>query len=293
VIITNLIGGLGNQLFQYATGLAVARHTGAELRVAVDMFEDYRLHQGFELARVFNLDIREASASEMRDCLGPFRSKRARRLIARFLPGVWYEGHLVVQPTIRYWPGILDVGPNAYLHGYWQSERFFDAVVTELRSALSFRFPLEGENAKFAMRMQSCNSVAVHVRRGDYLSNPKNKALFADCSPKYYLDAVKLVLDSQPDAHFFIFSDDPAWAKELLVPLTANIEVIEHNRGADSYNDLRLMSLSRHIIIGNSTFSWWGAWLQEREDKIIIAPKRWLRSPRLDIDIIPQRWIRI
>lgn len=293
MIITNIIGGLGNQLFQYATGFAVAHKAGSELRVAVDMFEGYALHQGLELARVFDIDIKEASASEMRDCLGLLRGKIARRVIGRFLRGTSRDGRLVIQPTVTYWPGILDVGPDAYLQGYWQSERFFESVAAELRHALRFREAPTGLNADFAARIQSCNSVGVHIRRGDYLSNEKNRDLYAVCNSQYYLEAVDQVLRQQPDARFFIFSDDPDWARELLVHRAVIFEVVEHNRGADSYNDLRLMSLCKHMIIANSTFSWWAAWLQERDDKIIIAPRNWLRPPGLDVDIIPQRWLRL
>lgn len=293
MIISNLIGGLGNQLFQFATGLAVARNAGTELRVCTDMFKGYKLHQGFELTRVFDLDVKEASANEMKDCLGLFRSKFARRLVGNFSRGRCCSGRMVVQPSVTYWSGVLDIGPNAYLHGYWQSERFFDNVATELREALCFRLDPDRSNAEFAARILSCNSVGVHVRRGDYLTNAKNRDIYAVCSPKYYLDALDRVLQLQPNSHFFVFSDDPNWARQLLAERGVNYEVVDHNRGADSYNDLRLMSLCKHIIIANSTFSWWAAWLQERTDKIIIAPKHWLRRPDLDADIVPSRWMRI
>ena len=293
MIITNLIGGLGNQLFQYAAGLAAARRAGTEVRVAVDMFKDYCLHQGYELTRVFALEPLIASEMEMRECLGICRGKMTRRVMGRFMAGTWLGGRVVLQPTVSYWSGFQDIGPNAYLQGYWQSEKFFDNVVSELRASLSFLKQPDGINSEFATRILSCNSVGVHVRRGDYLSNTKNKDLYAECTPNYYLNAIDMVLRLNSDAHFFVFSDDPAWARQLLAHRAKFVTVVDHNRGADSYNDLRLMSLCRHNIIANSTFSWWAAWLQERPYKLVIAPKLWLREPGLDIDIVPKRWIRL
>ena len=293
MIISNLIGGLGNQLFQYATGLAAARRTGTELRIAIDMFEDYQLHQGFELTRVFAVAPIAANAAEMRVCLGPWRSKQARRLLGRFRPGTLREGSVVVQPTVTYWPGIREVGPMTYLQGYWQSERFFDDAVEEVRTALHFRSPPSEANVHWIRRIESCNSVGLHVRRGDYITNGKNRSIYAVCPPEYYRGAVDHVLQRHPDARFFIFSDEPGWARQLFDDQSGIMEVVDHNRGSESYNDLRLMSRCRHNIIANSTFSWWAAWLLERPGKLIVAPQRWLRSPGLDADMIPARWTRI
>ena len=293
MIITNLIGGLGNQLFQFAAGLAAARRGGTELRVALDLFEGYRLHQGFELTRVFAVALLEANATEMRECLGPWRSKAARRLLGRFVRGTLHGGRVVLQPTVTYWPGIREIGPSAYLQGYWQSERFFEDAVAEVRNALVFRSAPSEVNARWIERIEACTSVGMHVRRGDYVSNARNSKIYAICPPAYYRAAVDHVLQRHRDARFFIFSDEPEWARQLFADQSGIMEVVDHNRGSESYNDLRLMSRCRHNIIANSTFSWWAAWLLERPGKLIVAPQRWLRSPGLDADMIPARWTRI
>jgi hypothetical protein len=309
MIITNLIGGLGNQLFQYAAGHAAARRAGTELRVSLDMFDRYRLHQGYELSRVFAVDPLPASDAEMKTCLGPWRGRRARRMLGRFVTGTWRGGRArrmlgrfvtgtwrggraVFQPTVPYWSGFQNLGADVYLQGYWQSERYFAEVANELRSLLRFREPPSAVNARWIERIEGCVSVGVHVRRDDYAS-ARNRRIYAQCTPAYYRAAMDLVLGREPTARFFAFSDDPAWTRELFADRAAIVEVLDHNRGAESYNDLRLMAQCRHNIMANSTFSWWAGWLGERPDKTVIAPERWLLPPGWDVDMVPSRWVRL
>jgi hypothetical protein len=293
MIIANLIGGLGNQLFQFAAGLAAARRTGTEFRVAVDMFDGYRLHQGYELTRAFAVAPPEASATEMQKCLGPLRSKVVRRLLGHFMRGTLRQGRVVFQPTVTYWPGIRELGATAYLQGYWQSECYFADAAVEVRAALLFRSGPSAVNARWIERIEGCNSVSMHVRRGDYIRSSKSRKLYAECSPDYYREAMDYMLQHHRDARFFVFSDEPEWALQLFADRSDIVEIVDHNRGAESYNDMRLMSRCRHNIIANSTFSWWAAWLGERPGKMIIAPRRWLRPPGLDADMIPNRWTRV
>jgi len=293
MIITNLIGGLGNQLFQFAAGHAAAARRGAELRVAVDMFEGYSLHQGYELSRVFAVSPREAHPSEMRHCLGPWRRPVARRVLGRVVRGTIRSGHAAFQPTVTYWSGIRDLGDAVYLQGYWQSERYFEDTADALRAALVFRSPPSPENQRWLDRIENCQSVGMHVRRGDYLSSVKNAKLYAVCTADYYRAAVALVRQQHADARFFVFSDEPDWARGLFDDSRDIVEVVNHNRGTESYNDLRLMSSCRHNIVANSTFSWWAAWLGQRPGKLVVAPQRWLLPAGLDADMVPERWVRI
>jgi hypothetical protein len=292
MIITNLIGGLGNQLFQYAAGYAAARRAGTELRVSIDMFDAYRLHQGFELSRVFAVDLLPASDAEMKICLGPWRSRRARRMLGRFLRGTCRGGRVVFQPTVPYWPGFQNLSADVYLQGYWQSERYFVEVADELRSQLRFREPPSEVNARWIERIQGCVSVGMHVRRGDFTS-AKNSRLYAQCTAAYYRAAMDHVLCREPSARFFAFSDDPALTRELFADRAAIVEVLDHNRGAESYNDLRLMAHCKLCIMANSSFSWWAGWLGERPGKTVIAPERWLLPPGWDVDMVPSRWVRL
>lgn len=292
MIITNLIGGLGNQLFQYAAGFAAAHRTGSELRVSLDMFDGYRLHQGFELTRVFACDVAVATDAEMAACLGPWRRPLVRRVLGRFVHGAWRGGRAVFQPEPPQWPDLSALGRDVYLQGYWQSERFFEAAADALRTRLVFREPPSATNVEWMRRIDSCASVAMHVRRGDYAS-AKNSRIYAQCTPEYYRAAMAHVLRREPEAFFFVFSDDPEWARALFADQPGRVQVLDHNRGSDSYNDLRLMAHCRHNIIANSTFSWWAAWLGERPGKTVVAPASWYVDSAKDVGLIPSRWIRI
>ena len=294
MIITNLIGGLGNQLFQFAAGLAAAARRHTELRVAVDMFEGYRLHNGYEISRVFEIDPSVASTEEMKSMLGPLRSRATRVLLARLKVGNLKRWNAVFEPTFDYWSGVHNLmGANGYLHGYWQSERYFADHAPAIRAALNFRDPLSPENCRWLERIDNCQSVSVHVRRGDYVANLKNKSIYAACGLDYFLAAMDRIRAAHAGTHFFVFSDDPDWARKAFYEWSGEIEIVDHNRGGASYNDLRLMSLCKHHVVTNSTFSWWAAWLGERPGKIIIAPKRWLNDVRVGGDVVPDRWLRL
>lgn len=293
MIVTNLIGGLGNQLFQYACGHAVAVRNGVALRVATDLFDGYRLHQGYEVARVFSIDTPTASHAELRAVLGPLRHPLARRLIERLRPGLWRNGAAYFETRGDAAAVVDGLGGSTYLHGYWQSERFFAAQADSLRKALRFRTLPSPRNAVLLARIEASVSVGVHVRRGDYVANPKNRGIYAACSPAYYRAAMRQLLKIHPAAVFYVFSDDPAWVREALHGAVDRIEFVEHNQGADSYNDLRLMSHCAHLVMANSSFSWWAAWLGERPGRRVIAPRHWYVDPARDADLLPARWQRL
>ena len=293
MIVSNLIGGLGNQLFQYACGHAVALRHGEPLQVAVDQFSGYRLHHGYELARVFTIDAPVASTQALRERLGLWHGPLARRVWARLKPGISRQGQACFEPPGNFWRGIDGVSADAYLHGYWQSERYFAAAADGLRTQLQFRQTPSAENARWLERIKRCNSVSVHIRRGDYISNPKNARIYAACPAAYYQAALAHIRAVHADARFFVFSDDLSWARETLAGGLDAVEFVDNNRGADSWNDMHLMSRCRHHIIANSTFSWWAAWLGERPGKIIIAPQRWYIQPGLGVDLVPARWQRM
>ena len=201
-------------------------------------------------------------------------------------------GHALFEPSPTYWQGWEQAGADAYLHGYWQSERYFSAAASELRAALRFRAPPSTENAEWIERIQGCAAVAMHVRRGDY-STAKNSGIYAQCTPDYYRAAMSQILIAEPRAEFFVFSDEPAWAQQMLDRPGLKLQVVEHNRGPESYNDMRLMSCCSHFIIANSTFSWWGAWLGEKPGSKVIGPQAWFNAPGTSIDMLPARWARV
>ena len=289
MIIVNLIGGLGNQMFQYACGQAIAAATNQEVRYSTDIFTQQFTHNGYELDGVFGLNVPMATTSDLQKIIGPLRThptcRRAmvKYQVPQFLLGkrFWiergnaFDGHLAEN---------LEAG--GYLHGYWQSERYFSSISDQIRAAFTFRGV---ENLALPNREQI--NLSVHVRRGDYLNAG---SVHASCNAEYYaraLDSLDLKTDS---TCVYVFSDDPAWARDALSGLHPNTHFVEGHIGAESYKDMYLISQCDHHIIANSSFSWWGAWLNPSPQKRVVAPRRWFSDPSLtDRDIVPQSWERL
>ena len=292
MIVSHLIGGLGNQMFQYAVGRSRALALGVGLRLHVADFPDYGLHHGFELDRVFDGLFQPASKDEVHSILEWRSCQRCRRVLKHRYFSALRGTQFVVEPAFRYWPGILSIQDSSYLLGYWQSEKYFLDIQQIIRSDFTFKQELTKQNAELAERMAKCNAVSLHVRRGDYANNPKTNAAHGLCSLSYYRAAINHIAEHVDLPEFFIFSDDIAWANENLeigFPCT----YVDHNQGIESHNDMRLMSLCRHHIIANSSFSWWGAWLNSRADKIVVAPQRWFTNGNNTADLLPEGWVTL
>lgn len=279
MIVARLFGGIGNQLFQYAAGRALADRLGTDLA----------------------LDTRYVGGDGA-DCFAHFA--QARFLRGADLPPAKSDGWLRYglwrafgrnprfhrERGLGFEPGFPDLPDGTYLHGYWQSEQYFAPIRDRLRKDLAFTTPLDPANAALAARIaESAHPVAVHVRRGDYLASGS----YAACPPEYYRQAIALLtraLGATPAC--FIFSNDPGWAKENL-RLGAGQVVVDINDETRGHFDLQLMSRCAHHVIANSTFSWWGAWLNPAPDKRVIAPRNWFGTSRLvNPDLVPEGWIR-
>jgi len=291
MIISRLIGGLGNQMFQYAAGRALSLHKGTALRVEISGFANYRFQREFELHRVFNLPDMVASELDVRSILGWQASPLMQRVLSQPGFAVLRKRGFVVEPHFHYWQGINDVPAACYLYGYWQSERYFSAAEDMIRSDFSFRSPLAGKNLELAEQMNCCNAVSLHIRRGDYVSDAKTSNLLGTCSLDYYHAAIKYLSERVDSPHFFVFSDDIEWSRKNL-RLDFPCSYIDHNCGEESYRDMQLMSLCRHHIIANSSFSWWGAWLNPDNEKVVVAPKHWFASGN-QTDVVPSDWVAL
>lgn len=292
MVITNLIGGLGNQMFQYAAGRALSLEYGVPLRLDVSGFAAYDLHQGFELNRVFKGAFEIADEADVRSILGWQYSPVIRRVVPRSSMAVFRSKKFIVEPCFNYWDGIKHVQSDCYLTGYWQSEKYFLNFAGQIRDDFSFSPLLEKQNADLAKEITSSNAVSLHVRRGDYINISKNVATYETCSLEYYRTAIQSVTERVKNTRFFVFSDDIDWVKSNL-KIDYPCIYVDHNQGAESYNDMRLMSMCQHHIIANSSFSWWGAWLNPSTDKIVVAPKRWFSKETNTQDLIPQSWVRV
>lgn len=290
VIVSQIIGGLGNQMFQYAAGRVLSLERGHSLRLDISGFGRYGLHQGFELQRVFNCPVEIATEADVRGLLGWQFSPGIRRVLSRPGMAAFRRAGFVVEPHFHFWRGIRNVPSDCYLVGYWQSEKYWLEQAAQIRADFSFSSTLKDRNAEVAGQINQVNGVSVHVRRGDYANNPRTNAAHGLCSPEYYQTAIQCIAGRVDYPHFFVFSDDVEWTREHL-KLSFPCQYVDHNHGAESYNDMRLMSLCRYHIIANSSFSWWGAWLDAKPGKIVIAPKRWFADERDTTDLIPGEWI--
>ena len=284
MVIIRIFGGLGNQMFQYALYHSMLSK-GIDAYVDLSWYDDQNCHNGYELSNIFSVSPRIASLSDV------------KRLGENDKNILWRAWHKLVRrkgtffckygkEAIRYYPEVFNLDEK-YLSGYWQSELFFKEEEDEIRKIFSFSPLNEEENIKLADIMQSTESVSLHVRRGDYLNE---SLLNGICDEKYYEKAIKKIQEKASDPVFFIFSNDIAWCREHFQQ--DNVVFVENNIKGNSYRDMQLMSLCKHHIIANSSFSWWGAWLGKYKDSMICAPTKWMNA-KVSSDVVCADWIKI
>lgn len=294
MIIVNLNGGLGNQMFQYANAKALAMRKHLNFLVDVSLYEKKQMHQGFELGKIFNLPVAIATKADLKQVLGTFQSPLAHRILAR-LP--FFKGlpkKFITEPHFEYWDGLQNCSSDAYIFGYWQSEKYFLEYAADIRREFTFQPFQDADNTELARKIKESQcAVSVHVRRGDFVSNPKANTFHGALSPGYYSDALAHLSTKLSGMELFVFSDDIEWVKSNLNLSAYTVHFVSHNTGHKSYQDMALMSLCDHYVIANSSFSWWGAWLNASKDKIVIAPQRWFAKPINTQDLIPTSWIRL
>lgn len=288
LVITKLIGGLGNQFFQYALGRALSIRNDAPLKLDVSGYESYKLRR-YSLSH-FNV-VEEIASHEEIERFRRAGSTRPARLAARL--GVLPRSRrftTIVESGFAFSPEVLGARGNIYLEGYWQSEKYFKEIEDVIRRELTVKSEPDGANEQVGRLIRATDSVCVHVRRGDYASNPEITKIYELCPPDYYRAAARELTKSVAAPHFFVFSDDPTWARENL-EFNQPTTFVEHNGAGKDYEDLRLMSLCKHFVIANSSFSWWGAWLGADPRKLVFAPKAWFRTREHDTrDLIPDAW---
>lgn len=288
MVIVRLTGGLGNQMFQYAAGRALADRQGAELLLDTRAlghafaFQAYT-RRAYALAP-FKLRARLATAADLDDW-PVWVVEVGTRL--RFVRPLFRRWHF--ESAITYDPDMLTLHEPVCLVGYWQSERYFSDITDLIRADFALQEPLAGANAKLLELAHCGGSVGLHVRRGDLVSLDSAALMHGLCSVDYYRRAISLVKERCPECRFLVFSDDPQWARAEL-PLDPSAEFVTGNAETPE-QDLALMRACKHHIIANSSFSWWAAWLGQSPEQIVIAPSPWYASPKLDArDLAVARW---
>lgn len=283
MIISRIIGGLGNQMFQYACGYALAQ------RHRVPYFLDIRGFRNYQL-RNFLLGHFNISASTNDGDHLPSLTQIGSAWV-RFFPTLYRPTGLRIyrEKSLAYDPAISTAGNNIYLDGYWQSEKYFQSVSDELRQEFRLKVPLDRTNEQLLDRMKNEESISLHVRRGDYVNHP----VYATCTLSYYHNALATIRAKHPDATVYVFSDDPGWVKDN-IQTDGVTTYVTNNQGANDFKDLVLMSACKHHIIANSSFSWWGAWLGTDAGKIVIAPNAWYTDPTKNTrDLLPKDWLTL
>ena len=274
MIITSLNGGLGNQMFQYAIGRALAAKNNDKLRLDLSGFSPKR---AIDTPRQYELSIFNLQATKFNSHILDF----------------FHPPQLISETSHTFDPAILNIKGNIRLVGYWQSEKYFNQYSELIRHDFAFPTPPTGKNKALLLGIDNSNSVSIHVRRGDYVSNQTTNQFHGVCSLAYYRKAIKSIKDKVKNPIFYVFSDDPEWCKDNLT-IAEKTTYISHNSGEKSWEDMRLMSHCKYNIIANSSFSWWGAWLNDNPTKIVIAPQKWFNDPSIDTqDVIPDSWLKM
>lgn len=276
MIITRITGGIGNQMFQYATAKSIAKRSNSELNLDLSFYLGQSLRQ-YELNRFFikggiatsaecaRLRGNEGLVYKVKKKLG-FKIQRPKSYI--------FESELY---ATKFQKRIFDNAGSMYLDGYWQNEKYFINIRDEILQDFTLRGGISRDARKYLESIRACSSVSLHVRRGDYVQNPHANNMHGVCSIEYYKKAVRHIREKIGNPVFYVFSDDIDWCKENLDFLDCKIFI---NKSLDGLESLYLMQACDNNIIANSSFSWWGAWLNTKRSKCVVAPKTWFSNDK-------------
>ncbi len=278
------MGGLGNQMFQYSAGLSAAERLGTELKMDLSWFdslEEVDTPRFYELDN-FNLKQEFINKNDFVLKNDGFKNRiiniRKKQL------------DLYIEPQFNYSDKFLKIKNNTYIEGYFQTEKYFNGIRDDVIDSFTLKNKASVKSAKIINQIKNSDSVSLHVRRGDYVSNKNANKFHGLIGEAYYKKAIALINKKIKNPKYFIFSDEIEWVKNSF-DLPKNSVYITHNKSG--IEDLRIMIECKHNIIANSSFSWWGAWLGQEKDKAVIAPKQWFLDSNTNIsDVIPERWMR-
>lgn len=272
--IVRITGGLGNQMFQYAFYLSL-KERFTDVKLDITPYTVSQFHYGYELGEVFGIKADLATIEEIHYLINNSNSKLSTIFIER---------------QFNFDKKVFEIEGEVLFYGYWQTEKYFKSIEGIIKKEFVFKRPLDNKNIELVDQINEVNSVSLHIRRGDYVSI---KNLAHICTLEYYQKAVKLIKEKISKPVFYIYSDEIEWVKEN-ISLEEDIIFVDWNKGEDSYKDMQLMSLCKHNILANSSFSWWAAWLNNNKNKMVIAPSRWFNNKTDDIrDLILDDWFKI
>lgn len=282
--IIEILGGLGNQMFQYALYLKFKK-LGYNAKIDLSNLRNYKLHNGYELEKIFKVKPEIATVDEIKK----YSRYKKHTLFNKVLNKISLskKSEFIERRSFTYDDDVFNIKDKIYFKGYWQNERYFQDIKTEIINCYKFPPFNNEQNVNVLNKIKNTNSVSIHIRRGDYLKDNKRNNI---CNIKYYKDAIEWVNSNISNPFFYIFSDDIDWCRKFLQ--LSNVQYIYWNKTNTSYIDMQLMSNCKCNIIANSSFSWWAAWLNINTDKIVITPQYWITSVET-ATFSPKEWINI
>ncbi|CAM4096828.1 alpha-1,2-fucosyltransferase [Gillisia limnaea] len=294
-VIIKLVGGLGNQMFQFAIAKIIAEKEKSEVLVDITFYTELtentkKFPRHFSLG-IFNSSFAIASKKEIDYFTKLSNFNKFKKKLGLNYPTIFHES------SFNFKAQVLELKAPIYLNGYFQSFRYFLGKEYVIRKI--FKFPdeaLDKDNDNIKRKIIGKTSVSLHIRRGDYVNNKKTQQFHGNCTIDYYQSAIAYLSSKLTDFNLIFFSDDIHWVRQQFKNISNQKIYVSGNLNHNSWKDMYLMSLCDHNIIANSSFSWWGAWLNKNPEKIIIAPKRWFADTEQDknsIDLIPSEWYRI
>mgnify|MGYP004451416805 CR=1 FL=1 len=282
MIVIRMMAGLGNQMFQYALYKSLLS-SGKIVYIDDSWYRKFKAHNDLEIENIFNVSMQRAD-HQIANRLGYADYNLWQRFRQKYLPKSSFRSQNVYDAIV--FDKSIEKIDDVYLSGYWQSEKYFIKIANQIRK--DFAFPVLPNSSMHEEVMKS-NTVSIHIRRGDYVNN----SLHGDvCDLSYYYRAINYIRDHVSAPKFIIFSDDILWCRDNLKLNEAVF--VTGNYGKKSYVDMQLMSMCKHNIIANSSFSWWGAWLNSNPNKMVVAPRIWFRDKTYGTgDIIPDSWFQL
>ena len=298
--IIKMKGGLGNQMFQYAFFLANKNYCN-NVKLDFSSYNDYYVHNGIELFEIFNIQNKDEfelqKNTKLKDEYKFFKFRKRIGFILGNRNLIIKDSHYIEKNYSEYSEGLLK-NSNLYLDGYWQNEKYFNASRKLILKKYKWQ-TISEKNEKLAVDLKRSNSVSVHIRRYDKIKSIKDLFSFVKLiltyriAPKsYYHKAISYINKFVDKPIFYIFTDDVKWVKRN-IHIDDSYILVNWNRGLESNQDMFLMTQCKHNIISMSTFSWWGAWLNNNKNKIVIAPKKWAVRFEKDNGTIPNSWTRL
>ncbi len=288
-----LLGGLGNQMFQYAAGKALATHHKTEFKIDTSGFKEYALHD-------YVLDHFMITAGEVSESELPSVKERAlptSRIWRKLYPYVqalrpYHSRRIFDEPYYHFNKRFLKLPPNVYIRGYFQSERYFKDIEDIIRKEFVVKQEYGQLDQFLAEKLKTHDVISVHFRRGDYVTNKGINKLYGTPSFEYYEKSIQQIAARCKNPYLFIFSNDSAWVKENFTTQVPKTFISDFSMS--NFQELTLMSKCHHNVIANSSFSWWGAWLNQNPSKIVHAPSRWFVTKRWNTkDVIPKNWTQV